>query len=527
MNIEKLVNFSAQAAVRAVIISGMLFGLSLLAVSLWFLNYNAPIIPQCPITEGSNTVIAADVDGVVVQADIRNGWLPEVQLIEVTPASTAGESLTAQLRIFDTIPQGKHRLELTFANNDAPIPQTANCKVLVNVTKDTVLGQTRTYYTIKPHGRAAIAPNLLNSLTARVPLGMVPGLLTIALAVWSGARFVQGFYDLKELKIGFRFMKFRLIGQPNPKKPGSPIVTGVLQEGDEQIQKLGGPAMLFLRADTFSAVVLEKAGKLTRVARAPGDCHLKPFEKVWDTLDMRPQHWATEAAAITKDGIPITYAVEVQFRICDDDKAVLKAATLGLDLLGLTLGDIEFDGQVLTQWFQEWQTKRNRRIAPLKAKAEINTIKARELALNEIRQQTLKQTLETLQKLIQDQPENKEFYQNYILLSFVEVVRSMNMNKATPLPKDGLQTTIEDLNKIIRPTPPVNKEEEEVGTKGVIHWAHATIINYGYTATSLTQYDEHPTACRYHRVEWASPGVGRAGIGQDARFNASYCMDAV
>jgi len=496
MNIQNVVTFSAKTVVSFVLALGILFGLSLAAVSLWFLNYDAPIIPTCPLAAGSSTVTAMDADGTVMTVAIRNSGLPEIQLIEVTPATAPGQALSAQLQVFDSIPEGKHRLELTFANNDSPIPQTANCKLLIDVVKH----ETRTYYTIKARGRAAIAPNLLNSLTMRVPLGMLPGLIAIGIAIWSGARFIQGMYDLSKLKLGFRYLMFCAIGRPHPKKPGSPVIGGVLQDGDEQIKKMGGPATIFLRADTFSAIVLEKAGQLTRVERAPNMIHLRPFEKVWDTLDMRPQRWGTNVAAITRDGIPITYKVDVQFQIKDNDDAVLKAATskwirtadsteperlmiwtkrliigavggtlrgilahyelddlldvtvrqaifrqlrtkleksaegLGLDLLDVALGDIKFEGQVLTQWFQTWQTERNQKLKQVKETAEAERMKAREIARNKIRQDTLTQTLETLQQLTENDPENEHhLYRDYILLSFVDTIRNMTDHKTLAL----------------------------------------------------------------------------------------------
>ena len=95
------------------------------------------------------------------------------------------------------------------------------------------------------------------------------------------------------------------------------------------VEKIGGPATLIVYAN--SAVVLEQAGRLTRIFRGPETLKLKPFERVWDVLDLRPQSWPFEVNARTKDGIPIKYEANVQFQLAEGDEAVFKSRAPEVD----------------------------------------------------------------------------------------------------------------------------------------------------------------------------------------------------
>ena len=78
--------------------------------------------------------------------------------------------------------------------------------------------------------------------------------------------------------------------------------------------RVGGPGSLVIYKD--SAVVLEQAGKLTRVVKK-GFAKLDDMEKVWDVVDLRPQHWVYDVIAMSKDGIPVTCQADVTFQIDD------------------------------------------------------------------------------------------------------------------------------------------------------------------------------------------------------------------
>jgi regulator of protease activity HflC (stomatin/prohibitin superfamily) len=103
------------------------------------------------------------------------------------------------------------------------------------------------------------------------------------------------------------------------------------------LTQIGGPGHLIVYNDT--AVVLEKAGRLTRVESGGFPC-LEPFERIYEVIDLRPKQYNYRVSAITQDGIPIHWDVKVRYQIDQGDKeptpedpypfsedAVLNAAT--------------------------------------------------------------------------------------------------------------------------------------------------------------------------------------------------------
>lgn len=165
-----------------------------------------------------------------------------------------------------------------------------------------------------------------------VLLGMIPGLTALGIGWQVAGRFVRSLYGLEKDQEGRAFLSTRLLGQMS----GGPYL--VIKEcriatGSNVVRKVGGPCGLVLYND--SAVVLERAGKLTRVFRGSHDPRsfplppprLAPFEKVWDIIDLRPQRWEFKVSAITQDGIPISYKADVRFQIGDKQEDIFKAAT--------------------------------------------------------------------------------------------------------------------------------------------------------------------------------------------------------
>ncbi len=143
-------------------------------------------------------------------------------------------------------------------------------------------------------------------------------LLSVTCVIWTilGAMFVRAVYGLKSLGDGVSFMLLRLAsgvlsGPEETVKDGKLMATS-----KERVVRVGGPARLIIHGN--SAVVLEKAGKLTRVAK--GIVDLGDFEKVWDVVDLRPQHWVHSVDAMTKDGIPVRCQADVSFQIDNGEK---------------------------------------------------------------------------------------------------------------------------------------------------------------------------------------------------------------
>ncbi len=147
-------------------------------------------------------------------------------------------------------------------------------------------------------------------------LACVPAALAIWLAWALVTQFIQSFYQLESREAASGFLTRQLFGQPDF-KPFARIEGGKVAFGEEVVEKIGGPGSLIVYGD--SAVILQRAGVLTRVEPGPAFVSLEPFEKVWDIIDLRPQRWVFEVKAITYDGIPIAYEADVQFQIAHAD----------------------------------------------------------------------------------------------------------------------------------------------------------------------------------------------------------------
>lgn len=83
-------------------------------------------------------------------------------------------------------------------------------------------------------------------------------------------------------------------------------------DGPEVLRKVGGPGFLSVGHD--SAAVVARGGTLVEIL-GPGFHHLDPFVKVWDVIDLRPQHRKVKVETNTRDGIPVYCDVEVRFRV--------------------------------------------------------------------------------------------------------------------------------------------------------------------------------------------------------------------
>ncbi|MBN1888358.1 MAG: SPFH domain-containing protein [Thermoflexales bacterium] len=146
-------------------------------------------------------------------------------------------------------------------------------------------------------------------------------------AVWRLATsFVQALYNVPSRAEAGKFLNYSISGARFGFGPYLGIKEGKVAFGHDIAKQVGGPGGLVIYND--SAVVLEQAGKLTRVIRGPGfPDTIQPFEKVWEVVDLRPQRWPFPIEARTYDGIPVTYTAEVTFKVGGTDDDVFKAAT--------------------------------------------------------------------------------------------------------------------------------------------------------------------------------------------------------
>ncbi|MBU0493078.1 MAG: hypothetical protein KKB13_14625, partial [Chloroflexi bacterium] len=119
-------------------------------------------------------------------------------------------------------------------------------------------------------------------------LGMIPGAVALLVARRIAGRFVYALYELGSISEGESCVNTQMFGSA-----GGPYLVakeGQIATGSNAIKNIGGPGAVVLYND--SAIVLEQAGRLTRVKRGSGVVRLEPFERVWNTLSILPQRWS-------------------------------------------------------------------------------------------------------------------------------------------------------------------------------------------------------------------------------------------
>jgi len=159
----------------------------------------------------------------------------------------------------------------------------------------------------------------------RIVGGMLPGLLGLAAVLGVSIAFVRDVYEIPDWRTAFGYTWLLLFGRApisalDPIFPDIfPYPFAIVQQGevDEQHQntllvRFGGPGDVIVFND--SAVFLERFGHFTRVA-GPGRIFLQRFERIHETLDLRPQERTPGADALTKDGIPVKTEVQVRFQL--------------------------------------------------------------------------------------------------------------------------------------------------------------------------------------------------------------------
>jgi len=192
-----------------------------------------------------------------------------------------------------------------------------------------------------------------------VAVNMLPAIVITIIVFFLASRFLKSVYGLEKRREGFDFLARSRFGQagfsPFIKVDGGRRTLNA----DGILTKIGGPGSLIVFND--SAVVLEKAGKLTRVM-GPGfhTRKLERLEKIYDIIDLRPKQWVYEVGAMTKEGIPVTWDVEVRYQIDDggnsptpeepypfSEEAVFKAATCKWRREVTRAQDMSWEGRVI------------------------------------------------------------------------------------------------------------------------------------------------------------------------------------
>ena len=142
----------------------------------------------------------------------------------------------------------------------------------------------------------------------------LPVLLVLGGLWWLAVRFISTLYDTQDAKEAHQFLNRNTFGMTAP-SPVMIVKEGHISVGSGSLyDRVGGRGLLVVYND--SAAVVEKGGRLVRVV-GPSLSFLKPFERLWEVIDLRPQHWKISVGAMTKEGIPISCDVAVTFKIDD------------------------------------------------------------------------------------------------------------------------------------------------------------------------------------------------------------------
>ena len=171
---------------------------------------------------------------------------------------------------------------------------------------------------------AQLLPTAFGLWTAKF-IVMLPGLAAVAVAVLLAGWYVQSLYGLQNLQAGSEFALRSFFGTRSFKpglifRDGGEDVTAVgrhSQGTDFVLRKIGGPGNIMLENNT--AVLLELGGRFTRVVNKPGRVQIKRFERVYQSIDLRPRRWPFTVSAMSKEGIPIKCQVNVHFQIDPGD----------------------------------------------------------------------------------------------------------------------------------------------------------------------------------------------------------------
>lgn len=191
----------------------------------------------------------------------------------------------------------------------------------------------------------------------QIAITAFPFIAVIAMVYWLAGRFVRDLYCLENVKQGVGFLircRFGRLGF----RPWLKLKQGKVGfDPDGILTKLGGPGSVIIEKDT--AVVLERGGRLTRV-EGPGFAALEPFETIYDIIDLRPKRRVYKIDAMTKEGILISWPVDVQYKIADNDQepsakvphpfsreAIFQAATGTWRREIGRLQDMDWEGQII------------------------------------------------------------------------------------------------------------------------------------------------------------------------------------
>lgn len=155
---------------------------------------------------------------------------------------------------------------------------------------------------------------LLARLSPAAFFNASPVFIALIVIPWLASHFIHTLYDTKDVKEAGQFLLRNTLGMTEL-RPLILVKEGrVFVGGGSLCDRVGGRGLLIVYND--SAVVIERGGLLVEV-KGPSLSFLKPFERIWEVVDLRPQRWPLTVNAMTKEGIPISCEGIITFKIDD------------------------------------------------------------------------------------------------------------------------------------------------------------------------------------------------------------------
>lgn len=144
-----------------------------------------------------------------------------------------------------------------------------------------------------------------------------PVIIAALVIPWLASHFIHKLYGTKDVGEARGFLQRNMLGMQTL----DPLM--IVKEGHVFVgagslyDRAGGRGLLIVYND--SAVVIERGGCLVSV-KGPSICFLKPFERIWEIVDLRKQRWPLTVSAMSKEGIPISCEAIITFKI--DDRTI-------------------------------------------------------------------------------------------------------------------------------------------------------------------------------------------------------------
>jgi regulator of protease activity HflC (stomatin/prohibitin superfamily) len=202
-------------------------------------------------------------------------------------------------------------------------------------------------------------------LAVKLAASLVPATVAIVGAGILAISYLKALYGLKGYGEAFWHLVHCLFGLASF-KPWIRVEEGKidyqLADPNSFIVKAGGPGNVIVRKD--SAAVLEKGGKLNRVV-GPGFANLEPFERVYDTVDLRPRRWPLAVNALSKEGIPLTCEADIEFQIQDGGQKRSSETPFPVDLGAVFTA-------VTSKWIREETRKAGDRVLDWKGRIVVS-----------------------------------------------------------------------------------------------------------------------------------------------------------